>query len=128
MKILNLEDNVFKHHDICRALEGRGLGRIDMELIGNLEKGLEAIQNHLDQSEAYDLIITDMWYPEVEGGEDAASGEKFIQIAKEKGWKIPIILCSSIDYRFPEILGVVHYSEQEDWENELATLVKKLKK
>lgn len=62
----------------------------------------------------YDLIITDMWYPEKPGGRDTDSGEALIKEVKERGWGIPIILCSSVNYHFPGILGSVHYSENED--------------
>ena len=68
-----------------------------------------------------------MWYPEYSGGQEAESGEKLINTVKENRWNIPIILCSSVNYRFPEILGSVHYSENEDWENILIQLVKQIR-
>ena len=42
------------------------------------------------------------------------------------GMKIPVIMCSSIDYFIPGILGSVHYSENENWEYELVQLVKEI--
>lgn len=127
MYILNLEDDVYKHHDICKALEHGGLGKLTIDCVRNLEDGIELIKKNLEE-QPYDLIITDMWYPEKPGGEEVASGEKLIQSVKENGWNIPVILCSSVSYRFPEILGSVYYSEKEDWENEMVNLIKRIKK
>ena len=35
-----------------------------------------------------------------------------------KNLDIPVILCSSINYRIPKILGTVHYANHTDWEND----------
>ena len=123
MYILNLEDDVYKHHAICKALENGGLGTLKVDCAGNLEEGLRLIKKN-QKTQPYDLIITDMWYPETAGGECTDSGEKLIQTVKDNEWNIPIILCSSVRYRFSGILGVVHYSEKEDWEKELVMLIK----
>lgn len=126
MRILNLEDNVFKHHDICKAIERGSFANLKIDCVGNLADGISKIEEAIDQEKPYDLIITDMWYPEKPGGSDNDSGEVLIKEVKEKGWDIPIILCSSVNYRFPGIFGSVHYSENEDWETELVKLIKKL--
>lgn len=126
MYILNLEDNVFKHHDICKAVERGSFANLKIECVGNLADGLSKIEEAINQEKPYDLIITDMWYPEKPGGSDNDSGEALIKVVKERGWDIPIILCSSVNYRFPGILGSVHYSENEDWESEIVKLIKKL--
>lgn len=125
MYILNLEDNIYKHYDICKALRNGGLGKIDIECVGNLEDGIRRIKEQIDLAKPYDLIITDMWYPERPGEKDTESGEILIKKVKDNGWDIPIILCSSVMYRYKEILGSVHYSEKEDWENELTEMIKR---
>ena len=58
-------------------------------------------------------------------GREAESGEKLISIEQENGWSIPIILCSSVNYNFPGILGSVYYSENEDRETKMVQLAKK---
>lgn len=126
MYILNLEDNVFKHNDIFKAISTCGCGKPDIEWVRNLEEGLERIQEQIAQKKPYDLIITDMWYPKRAGGSDHDSGEELIKTVQDNGWNIPIILCSSVNYRFPGILGAVHYSKNEDWEQELVALIKQL--
>ena len=125
MFILNIEDDVFKHHSICKALRSGGFNDLHIECKGNLKEGIDAIEKHNEMGQSYDLIITDMWYPEFSGGREAESGEKFIEIAQERLWDIPIILCSSVNYNYPGILGSVHYSENENWENKIVQLVRK---
>lgn len=49
-----------------------------------------------------------------------------IKEVRERGWDVPIILCSSVNYCYPGILGSIHYSEKEDWETELVKLIRKL--
>ena len=127
MFVLNIEDDVYKHHDICKALRNGGLSELRIELEGNLSDGIKKIREQNALGKPYDLIITDMWYPEYSGGQEAESGEKLINVVKENGWNIPIILCSSVNYRFSDILGSVHYSENEDWENILIQLVKQIR-
>lgn len=126
MKILNLEDNVFKHLDICKVIERGNFTALEIDWVRNLEEGILGIEKSIVNETPYDLIITDMWYPQKAGGTDADSGEELFKLAAEKEWDIPIILCSSGNYRIPGILGSVHYSENEDWETELLNLIKKL--
>lgn len=126
MYILNLEDNVFKYYNICRAIERGSFADLKIDHIEDLEGGISKIEESIDNGKSYDVIITDMWYPKKTGGGDANSGEELIKIIKEKGWNIPIILCSSVNYCYPGIAGSVHYSENKDWESELVRLIKEI--
>lgn len=121
MKILNIEDNVFKHSAICRTLKKIGITEVVWK-----QNLLEAT-DELTDNPSYDLVITDMWYPEYPGGPDAKSGELFIEKVKENEWQCKVILCSSVDYAWPEIYGSIHYSEDSDWENRLLDLIRKMK-
>lgn len=120
MKVLNIEDNVFKHSAICNTLKKVGVNSVAWKR--NLS---EAIEELTSATEPYDLVITDMWYPEYPGGPDAQSGKVFIEKYLEHKWNIKVILCSSVDYLWPDILGSIHYSEDSDWENELQALIRK---
>lgn len=122
MKIINIDDSPFKHVNICNVLKNCGLGVVDIEWATNLEKGIEMI---CEQEESYDLIITDMWYPEKEGGENVESGAALIKKAIEEKWNIPIILVSTVPYVYSEILGTVRYGDELFWEDELMKLVKR---
>lgn len=124
MFILNIEDDIYKHHDICTALKRGGFSSLQIDCEENLEGGMNRIKKQIESGKPYDLIITDMWYPECPGGMEKESGVKLIHAAKENRWDIPIILCSSVCYRTSCILGCVHYSENEDWESEIIRLAK----
>lgn len=120
MKVLNLEDNAFKHFEIKKALQSLGVARTDWAR--NLEDGLK-----MAGEEKYDLYITDMWYPLTPGGRDNRSGEVFIEKIREKRDPAPILLCSNQDYSYPEILGTLYYSDRSDWELELGRYIRSLK-
>lgn len=121
MKILNIEDTATKHADICKALRKSGV--TDIDWAKNLEDGLELLKAH---SKDYDLVITDMYYPLVQGGSEAMAGEILIRKMEELQLTIPIIACSSVRLAIPEILGTVYYSPNCDWERDLQELVKQV--
>ena len=122
MRILNIEDNVIKQNDICKVLSGAGFR--DVDWAGNLNEGVKMIEDHMSSDTPYDLVITDMWYPREAGGEEEESGSLLIQMIKDKGWELPVIVCSSVRYIIPDILGTVYYSPKENWEDELRNLVR----
>lgn len=122
MKILNIEDTATKHAEICIVL--RRFGITDIDWAKNLEDGIELLKKH---SKDYGLVITDMYYPLNQGGPDIKAGEMLIQRMKDLQLSIPIILCSSVRYRIPEILGTVYYSKSFDWERELQELIKSVR-
>ena len=72
MKVLNIEDDAFKHNDICKVLTSCGVNTVYWEK--NYEDGCKAIKNAEDAGKPYDLIITDMYYPREAGGKEEASG------------------------------------------------------
>lgn len=121
MKILNIEDTATKHADICKALRKSGV--TDIDWAKNLEDGLELLKAH---SKDYDLVITDMYYPLVQGGSEAMAGEILIRKMEELQLTIPVIVCSSAHIRMQGILGAVFYSLNSDWERDLQELVKQV--
>ena len=62
-----------------------------------------------------DLIVTDMQYP-LETGEavDEEAGFRLIERMQKEKIDIPVIVCSSIDYSIPGILGSVWYNGLND--------------
>ena len=58
MRVLNIEDDTFKHNDICKALSECGIK--DIEWSNNLADGWKQIKNTIDSNNPYDLIITDI--------------------------------------------------------------------
>ena len=116
MKILNVEDDPYKHQDIKRALNRMGITDITLEesVNGAVISVLESIENH----NPFDLIISDMQFPLFTNGRpDDDAGMTFIAELKEQNIDIPIIVCSSFRLNIPEVLGCVHYSRNTDlWE------------
>ncbi|MCD8038489.1 MAG: response regulator [Lachnospiraceae bacterium] len=122
MYVLNVEDDAWKHRDICKVLESCGVKQIDRA--GNLEEGLGMLGRSVSQEKPYDLIVTDMYYPLSPGGSEARAGMLLIEKVKEMNCAIPIVVCSSVELKIPGILGAVHYSQRTDWENDLRKLVR----
>lgn len=124
MKVLNIEDDAFKHNDIYKVLTSCGVNTVYWEK--NYEDGWKAIKNAEDAEKPYDLIITDMYYPREAGGRKEASGELIIQKVIDQELKVPVILCSSVNLRFSEIFGCVYYNRIRNWEDDLKLLINKL--
>ena len=54
MRVLNIEDDTFKHNDICKALSGCGIK--DVEWSNNLADGWKQIKNSMDSNNPYDVL------------------------------------------------------------------------
>lgn len=104
------DDDVFKGNDIRKALEFSGIRNI--MTVGNQEKLWEQIYHGEDK---IDLIVTDMQYP-LKAGEavDEEAGFKLIERMEKEKIYIPVIVCSSLNYRIPGILGSVWYNKIND--------------
>ena len=127
MRVINFEDNAVKHIAICKILNSCGVTQEDIVWVRNLEAGINMVEESIETGNLFDLIITDMWYPAKEFGGDNESGDALIEKSKAEKWNIPIILLSTIKYYYPEILGALQYSELENWEHELESLIKSIK-
>ena len=117
MKILIIEDTALKLGAIRRTLKNNGF--TDLKDVGNLEDGLAAIEDSIDANDKYGVIITDMWYPRERGGDEAQCGLELAATVKERGYDIPVIICSNQQYRSEDAIGEVHYRENGDWDKEL---------
>lgn len=124
MRVLNIEDDTFKHNDICKALSGCGIK--DVEWSNNLADGWKRIKNSMDSNNPYDLIITDMYYPNEPGGREEESGDVLIDRMIKNKITIPVILCSSVNLKYPEIYGCVYCSRERNWEADMQKLVNSL--
>lgn len=110
IKTVVVDDDVFKGMDIRKALEFNGIKNI--MTVRNQEKLWEKIYQGED---TIDLIVTDMQYPLAEGeAVDEEAGLKLIERMKKEKIEIPVIVCSSLNYSLPDILGNVWYNELND--------------
>ena len=121
MKVLNFEDNAIKHYRIRRALENCGMSIIDYT--NNQEEGLKKLKEAM-VAVPYDLIVTDMNYPLVQGGEsDIHAGFKLIEKLKKENIEISVIICSTIRYSGNDVLGAVWYNELRDIEEDFREIL-----
>ena len=117
MKILYIEDTAAKYAAVSRTLRNAGFRDIKCEK--NLEDGLYAIEQSVKSNDKFDVIITDMWYPRESGGGEEQCGLELAATVKERGYGIPVIICSNQQYRSEDAIGEVRYSEDGDWDKEL---------
>lgn len=110
IKAVIADDDVLKRADIRKALEFNGVRNI--MTVRNQEQLWEQIYHDEDK---IDLIVTDMQYP-LEAGEavDEEAGLKLIERMKKEEIDIPVIVCSSLNYSIPGILGSAWYNELND--------------
>lgn len=110
IKAVIADDDVLKRADIRKALEFNGVRNI--MTVRNQEQLWEQIYHDEDK---IDLIVTDMQYP-LEAGEavDEEAGLKLIERMKQEEIDIPVIVCSSLNYSIPGILGSAWYNELND--------------
>lgn len=124
MKILHLEDDVFKRKKIERILCSAGADH--SVWVKSLEDGIICIEEAQNKSEPYDLIISDMYYPLKDGGRETEAGTMLLSILKDKGIDTPVIICSSARLRIPEAYECLWYSENSDWDRQLESLLRKI--
>ena len=111
MKVLNFEDSVYKANAIRKVLNQCGVAKI--ELVSNVEDGLQMLKNAEDAGAPFDLIITDMHYPMKQGAvSDTEAGEKLVQLLQEQGKQTKVIVCSSRNMKLPGVYGCIWYSER----------------
>lgn len=124
IKVVIVDDDVFKGADIRKALEFNGVR--DIITVRNQEKLWEQIYHGEDK---IDLIVTDMQYP-LEAGEavDEEAGLKLIERMEKEKIDIPVIVCSSLNYSIPNILGSVWYNELNDLNSNFKEALDKLEK
>ena len=125
LKVLIIDDSVYKAMDITRALEFSGVR--DITRVREQESAFEAIYESIESKASFNLIVTDMHYPLERGMEaDYDAGFILIERLKEEGINIPVIICSSRNYTEPEILGTVWYNEVCDLNRAFKELLNRL--
>lgn len=124
LKVLLVEDNVYKRIDIRNALSLYGIKNVIC--VNYLQAGLEEIYKSMN-AEPISLIITDMHYPIERVGEAVSdAGNQLIKRLQSEDINIPVIVCSSVPYQIPEILGTIWYDERRDLNRDIKELLDKL--
>lgn len=123
IKVIIVDDDVIKGFDIRKALEFNGIR--ESMTVRSQEKLWEQIYHG---EEKIDLIVTDMQYPLEAGGPiDEEAGLKLIERMEKEKIGIPIIVCSSLNYRIPNILGSVWYNKLNDLDSGFKEVLDRLK-
>ncbi len=124
IKAVIVDDDVIKGADIRGALEFNGVRNI--MTVRNQEKLWEQIYHGEDK---IDLIVTDMQYP-LEAGEavDEKAGLKLIERMNKEKIDVPVIVCSSLNYSIPDILGSVWYNELNDLDSSFKEVLGRFEK
>ena len=125
LKVLIIDDSVYKAMDITRALEFSGVR--DITRVRDQESAFEMLYQSIEGKEPFHLIVTDMHYPLAKGMEaDYDAGFILIERLKKEEINIPVIICSSSNYTEPGILGTVWYNELCDLNRDFRELLNKL--
>lgn len=124
IKAVIVDDDVFKGADIRKALEFNGIRNV--MTVRNQERLWEQIYYSEDK---IDLIVTDMQYP-LGAGEavDEEAGFKLIERMEKEKIDISVIVCSSLNYSIPNILGSVWYNELNDLNSNFREVLGRLEK
>lgn len=125
LKVLVIDDSVYKAMDITKALEYSGIR--DVVRARHQEAGFEKLYESKKLGTPIQLIVTDMHYPLDAGMEaDYDAGFKLIERLKKEGLDIPVIICSTHNFNDSRILGCVWYSEQRDLNRDFKAVLKRL--
>ena len=122
--VLLIEDSTTKYMEIFRYLRRQGFSRIDW--VSNAEDAINHIEESTQNNTPYDLIISDMHF-DYFGVDDREAGEKLMNLIHEKGFNIPIIFCSSQNWKIPGSIGNIFYNPRRNWEFEADELFRRIK-
>lgn len=125
MKIVYIEDKVDKYMAVKRALDS--LGITDVCRAKDSETGIEKIEQAIAEGQPYDLLISDMHFP-IDGEFDRNAGEKTMQRLRDRGINIPVIFCSSQNWKIPGAVDTIFYNEMRDLQQDIKAALEKVKK
>ncbi len=123
-KVLYIEDSTTKYMDVYRYLRRYGFATIDW--VTNSVDAVEHLENAVQAEAPYDLLISDMHF-DFYGTDDHEAGEKTLNLIRERGYTIPVIFCSSQNWKIPGSIGNIFYNPRRDWEIEADELFRKIK-
>lgn len=126
LKTLILDDDIYKTIAIQRALESCGI--TDIKTVSNQKSGMKYLYQCQEDGTPVELVVTDMHYP-LEAGEraDEEAGFKLVERLKQEGIDIPVIICSSLNFKAEDVLGTVWYNEMRDLNGDFKEVLAKIR-
>ena len=110
-RVLNIEDTISKHVNICRSLGKCGIPNNLIEHATTALDGLAMIEKAIQEEKPYDLLVLDMYFPMAPRERMTQSGLYVLEELKNKNINIPVIICSSVQLCIPDVVGCIHYNE-----------------
>ena len=110
-RVLNIEDTISKHVNICRSLSKCGIASDIIDHTTTALDGIAMIEKAIREEKPYDLLVLDMYFPMAPRERMTQSGLYVLEELKNKKIDIPIIICSSVQLCIPEVVGCIHYNE-----------------
>lgn len=119
MKILVVEDIELKYAAVRRAIMNSNKVLMkDITRVKYLDDAIDCLKEN-----EYDLVITDMEYPTSTYGPLKDSGDDLIKYMKGEKIDSKIIVCSSLQYDYDDIL-CVKYSNKTNWDVDISKFIK----
>ena len=115
-RVLNIEDTMSKHVNICRSLWKCGVASNIIEHAPTATEGLAMIEAAIAEKKPFDLLVLDMYFPIAPRESMTQAGLYVLEELKKKEINIPVIICSSVRMYIPEVVGCIHYNE---WSGDL---------
>lgn len=109
--------------DLFRFLRNQNVKRIEWAM--DAEKAMRIISDSMS-TEPFDLILSDMHF-NYYGKDDRNAGVKLLCLIQEKGYSIPLVFCSSQNWKIEGALGNIFYNPNRNWEIEAEQLIHDLR-
>ena len=115
-RVLNIEDTMSKHVAVRRALGKCGVADNIIDHATTAMEGLAMIDVAIEEGKPYSVLVLDMFFPIFPGERMSEAGMYVLKELREKEIAIPIIVCSSVQYCLPGVVGCIRYNE---WKGDL---------
>ena len=122
--VLCIEDTIEKYMDVFRFLRNQNVKRI--EWATDAETAMNILSDSMN-NEPFDLILSDMHF-NYYGKEDQNAGVKLMYLMREQGYHIPIVFCSSQNWKIEGTLGSILYNPNRNWEMAAEQLILDIRK